>query len=140
MDKWTCDTKIPVWRQNQKFLSPVFVSGFGEENTGILTYYIIILLRITKLQRNCAGVCASAPCATGRVLRLYAYMVRTGGVCLCFFCNFVSKAEKVNKIRGKCITKMETHGEIFVSGRGIFVAKPAGRAGREDKATQNKTF
>ena len=57
-----------------------------------------------------------------------------------FFCNFVSKAEKFNKTRGKRITKMETHGEIFVSGRGIFVAKPAGRAGREDKATQNKTI
>ena len=49
-------------------------------------------------------------------------MVRAGGVCLCFFCNFVSKAEKVNKTRGKRITKMETHGEIFVSGGGVFVA------------------
>ena len=140
MDKWTFDTKIPVWRQNQKFLSPVFVSGFGEENTGILTYYIIILLRITKLQRNCAGVCACAPCATGRVLRLYAYMVRTGGVCLCFFCNFVSKTEKVSKTRGKRITKMETHEKIFVTNRAEFVARTAKLPGNQARMTQNKTI
>ena len=35
---------------------------------------------------------------------------------------------------------METHGKIFVSGRGVFVAKRAGRTETGDAATQNETF
>lgn len=60
-----------------------------------------------------------------------------------FFCNFVSEAEKVNKIRGKRITKMETHEKIFVSGRGIFVAKRTGRTenrGRSDARQDILTY
>ena len=70
-------------------------------------------------------------------MRVYRARLR----CVYFFCNFVSKAEKVNRIMQKRITKRVTQGGIFVADRGIFVTKRAIYVGNgpdaDSRATQN---